>query len=93
MDNKTKNKKEQSTKVEEPLVAAPIPVNSISGAVHVHDDIDDLNWDSYPIFGPKTVDEAIARVNQAWEDRNDPTKWRSSEEMWNQIYEKYPWLR
>ena len=56
-------------------------------------DIDDLNWDHYPIFGPKTAEEAITRVNQAWEDRNDPSKWRTSEDMWNRIYEKYPWLR
>ena len=93
MDNKKKNKEEQSSKASEPLAAAPISGNAISGVVSVHDDIDDLNWDHYPIFGPKTAEEAITRVNQAWEDRNDPSKWRTSEDMWNQIYEKYPWLR
>ena len=46
-----------------------------------------------PIFGPKTIEEAINRVDQAWAERNDPNKWITSEQMWNRLYEKYPWLR
>ena len=63
------------------------------GVVYVDDELDDLDWHDYPFFGPKTEDEAIARVDKAWEERNDPTKWVTSEQMWNQIYAKYPWLR
>lgn len=59
----------------------------------VDEEIDDLDWDRMPIFGPKTEDEAIARIEQAWEDRNDPSKWMTSEQMWNHLYEKHPWLR
>ena len=57
------------------------------------DEVDGLDWDRMPIFGPKTLDDAIARIDQAWEDRNDPSKWMTSEQMWNRLYEKYPWLR
>ena len=70
-------------------VAAPIAdYQGSMAAVH-----DDLDWDRMPIFGPKTLDEAIDRINQAWEDRHDPSKWMSSEQMWNRLYEKFPWLR
>jgi hypothetical protein len=48
---------------------------------------------SMPIFGPKTLDEAKTRINQAWEDRNAPSKWMTSEQMWNRLYDKFPWLR
>ena len=46
-----------------------------------------------PIFGPQTIEEAINRVDQAWAERNNPNKWITSEQMWNRLYEKYPWLR
>ena len=57
------------------------------------EDINNLGWDRMPIFGPKTIEEAINRVDQAWAERNDPNKWITSEQMWNRLYEKYPWLR
>lgn len=73
-------------------VAAPI-ADCQDSMVLMHDEIDDLDWDRMPIFGPKTLDEAKARINQAWEDRNDPSKWMTSEQMWNRLYDKFPWLR
>ena len=57
------------------------------------EDIANLEWDRMPIFGPKTIEEAIDRVDQAWADRNNPSKWTTSEQMWNRLYEKYPWLK
>ena len=57
------------------------------------EDINNLDWDRMPIFGPKTIEEAINRVDQAWAERNDPNKWITSEQLWNRLYEKYPWLR
>ncbi len=63
------------------------------GVHYVNDEIDDLNWDSMPVFGAKNIDEAKARINQAWEDRNNPSKWATSEQMWNRLSKKYPWLR
>ena len=80
-------------------IAEPMPDYAVStskradGVTEVHDWIDDLDWDRMPIFGPKTIEEAINRVDQAWAERNDPNKWITSEQMWNRLYEKNPWLR
>jgi len=84
---------------EEGMVTACEPMEAVavsgsqSGVVYVDDELDDLDWSKYPFLGPKTEDEAIARIDKAWEERNDPTKWITSVQMWGQIYEKYPWLR
>lgn len=70
----------QGDKVSEPVAA--IATGYHTDVVTVHGEIDDFDWDRMPIFGPKTEDEAIARIEQAWEDRNDPSKWMTSEQMW-----------
>jgi len=75
----------------EPMEAAA--TFSRGRVTEMHDELDDLDWSHYPIFGPQTAEEAVARIDQAWEDRNDPSKWISSEQMWNRLYDKYPWLR
>ena len=76
----------------EPMEATTV-ARKVNGTVHVHDELDDIDWSNYPIFGPKTLEEAIARIDKSWEERNDPSKWMSSEQMWDMLYEKYPWLR
>lgn len=76
----------------EPIEAA-VSTSYSGGVTAMHDEIDDLDWDRMPIMGAKTIEEAIARVDQAWADRNDPNKWMTSEQMWNYLYEKYPWLK
>lgn len=76
----------------EPMEGTAV-ARKVNGTVHVHDELDDIDWSNYPIFGPKTLEEAIARIDKAWEERNDPSKWMSSEQMWDMLYEKYPWLR
>lgn len=76
----------------EPIEAA-VNTSYSGGVTAMHDEIDDLDWDCMPIMGAKTIEEAIARVDQAWTDRNDPSKWMTSEQMWNHLYEKYPWLK
>ena len=58
-----------------------------------HDWIDDLDWDRFPSHGPFSEEEAIARIEQAEKDLNNPTKWISAEDAKAQLYEKYPWLR
>ena len=63
------------------------------GTVGVHDWIDDIDWDRLPILGPKTSEEAIARIEQAEKDLDDPTKWVTSEQMWAEVHQKFPWLR
>lgn len=79
------------------MACEPMASMAVSGCqretVYEDDELDDLNWSNYPLFGPKTEEEAIARIDKAWDEHNDPTKWLTSEQMWGQIYEKYPWLR
>ena len=82
---------QQPMTANEPVAVYPTNYNGTSGIVH--DEIDDLDWSHYPHLGAKTAEEAIARIEKAWEDRNDPTKWTTSEQMWNRLYTQYPWLR
>lgn len=67
---------------------------SVNGITGVHDWVDDLDWDRFPILGPKTEEEALARIDKFEKEmtRGD-VKWISSEEAWEQLYSKYPWLR
>ena len=81
-------------KVSEPI-AAPVPdTMSVDGMTEVHDWIDDLDWDKFPSFGPFSDEEAIARIDKFEERlRKGEVKWTSSEQMWEELYSKYPWLR
>lgn len=79
----------------EPAVATSSTQYSQVQSVHTdHDFIDDLDWDRLPILGPKTEEEAIARIDE-FEKKlaKGQVKWYSSEEMDRMLYEKYPWLR
>lgn len=94
------NDEEQGKDVCSEPIASPMPDYSVStskrtdGVTEVHDWIDNLNWDRLPILGPKTEEEAIARIDR-FEERlaKGDVKWYSSEEVDNMLYEKYPWLR
>lgn len=69
-------------------------IQSVDGAVDVHDWIDDLDWSKFPSLGPFSEEEAIARIDK-FEERlaKGEVKWYSSEEVDKMLYEKYPWLR
>ena len=73
-------------------VAAP-SASSVDGITVVHDWIDDLDWNRLPILGPKSVEEAIARIKEAENDLNDPGKWTSAEDFDKELLEEFPWLR
>ena len=90
MSEEIKNIELQSDSVSEPAVA--MAIENHTGMVSVHDEIDDLDWDRMPIFGPKTVEEAIARVDQAWADRNDPNKWIRIDDLHAELKKRHPWL-
>lgn len=81
--------------VSEPVATAVAPeAKSADGITDDHDWIDDLDWDKFPILGPKTEEEAIARIDRFEEElAKGEVKWISSEEAWKQLHEKYPWLR
>ena len=91
-----KYEEEQSVgKVCEPVATAVnTETRSVEGVTSEHDWIDDLDWDKFPILGPKTEEEAIARIDR-FEERlaKGEVKWYSSEEVDKMLYEKYPWLK
>lgn len=64
----------------------------MSKLIH-HERIDDLDWDKFPNYGPFTEEEAIARIEKAEEEMNDPSQWVTSEEVHKYLHEKFPWLR
>ena len=57
------------------------------------EELDNLDWSKFPSFGPFSEEEAIARIEEAEKDLDDPSKWISSEDAWKYLYEKHPWLR
>lgn len=57
------------------------------------EDLDKLDWDRFPSFGSFSEEEAIARIEEAEKDLSDPSKWITSEQMWQQLYEEFPWLK
>ena len=57
------------------------------------EDLDKLDWDRFPSFGPFSEEEAIARIEEAEKDLDDPSKWVSAEEFDRQLYAEFPWLR
>ena len=79
--------------VSEPYLEPVVDMPQSVGATAVHDWIDDLDWDRLPILGPKTPEEAIARIEEAEKDLDDPSKWVTSEQMWAELHQKFPWLR
>ena len=67
---------------------------TIDGETTDHGWIDDLDWDRFPSLGPFSEEEAIARIDKFEDDlANGRVKWISSEDAWQCLYEKYPWLR
>jgi hypothetical protein len=86
--------KENTGIASEPSVAVQnVGVGSYTGAVTIHDEIDDLDWGRCPILGPKTLEEAVARIEKAESEIDDPTKWTASEQMWDEMHQKFPWLQ
>ena len=77
---------------ESPATVA-VETKPADGITEVHDWIDDLDWDRFPSLGPFSEEEAIARIEEAERDLNDPSKWISSEQMWERLYNRFPWLR
>ena len=70
-------------------VAASVASNSVDGITAVHDWIDDLNWEKYPIIGPSSEKEAIESIDKFEENlRNGQVHWTSSEEFDRQLFEE-----
>ena len=72
----------------EPVVDMPRSV----GVTATHDWIDDLDWDRLPILGPKTPEEAIARIDKAEKELDDPSKWVRIDDLHAELKKLHPWL-
>jgi hypothetical protein len=73
-------------------VAAP-SASSVNGVTVVHDWIDDLDWDRFPILGPKTAEEAIARIDKFEEElAKDEVKWIRIDDIHAELKKLHPWL-
>ena len=81
--------------VAEPVADYAVSASSqANGHSEVHDWIDDLDWDRLPILGPKSEEEAIARIDRFEEKlAKGEVKWYSSDEVDKILCEKFPWLR
>ena len=74
--------------------AASVASTSVDGVTAVHDWIDDMDWNKYPIVGPSSEAEAIESINKFEENlKNGLVHWTSSEEFDKQLFEEFPWLR
>ncbi|MBR1484861.1 MAG: hypothetical protein IJ612_04125 [Prevotella sp.] len=56
------------------------------------DDID-YNFGGVDFGYPRTLEEVEAELEKAEAERNDPSKWITSEEFHRRLEQKYPWLR
>ena len=92
------DEEENTGMVSEPMLE-PVAdmVASMSKSADVLSDgddwVDDLDWSRFPSLGPFSEEEAIARIEEAERELDDPSKWVSSEDAWAHLYQKYPWLR
>lgn len=79
----------------EPIVeAASVTARSNDGVTTVDDEIEHLDWDRFPSFGPFSDEEAIARIDEFESElEKGQVEWISSEQVWGMLYQKYPWLR
>ena len=84
-----------SLKACEPAASgASVASNPADGISAVHEWIDDMDWDKYPIIGPSSETEAIESIDKFENDlKNGQVHWTSSEEFDRQLFEEFPWLR
>ena len=86
----------------EPAVAYAMESHSSSGIVYLNDEAEKI--DSIPVgmFGfytddPDVFEQRVAEIEADMDEVDagieDPEKWISSEQMWTELYQKYPWLR
>ena len=86
----------------EPAVAYAAKELNTTGIVYVHEDAEKIDRIPLGAFGfytdnPEVFENHIAEIEADMDKvdsgTDDPKKWISSEEMWTDLYQKYPWLR
>jgi len=78
--------------VSEPLAEPVVDMHQSVSVTATHDGIEDLDWDRLPILGPKTEEEAIARIEEAERNLDDPSKWVRVDDLHAELKKLHPWL-
>ena len=76
----------------EPNVAQATVANRHNPIHIVHDEIDDLDWNKFPIFGPRSEEEAIARIEQVEAEIDNPNKWIQIDDLHAELKRIHSWL-
>ena len=56
------------------------------------EELDNLDWSRFPSFGPFSEEEAIARIEEAEKDLDDPSKWIRIDDIRAELRKRHPWL-
>ena len=56
------------------------------------EELDNLDWSKFPSFGPFSEEEAIARIEEAEKDLDDPSKWIRIDDIRAELRKRHPWL-
>lgn len=86
----------------EPAVAYAIKNPASSGTVYMNEEAEKTESIPLGMFGfytdaPEVFEQRVAEIEADMDEVDagieDPEKWISSEQMWAELYQKYPWLR
>lgn len=57
------------------------------------EDLEKLDWDKFPSFGPFSEEEAIARIDKFEEElANGEVKWIRIDDIHAELKKRHPWL-
>lgn len=73
-------------------IAAPVADYMPVDTIVADDEIENLDWDKFPSFGPFSDEEAIARIAEAEKDLKDPSKWITIDDLDAELKKLHPWL-
>ena len=81
----------------EPSAASMADVATYDGMPYDDDiasdeELDNLDWSKFPSFGPFSEEEAIARIEEAEKDLDDPSKWIRIDDIRAELRKRHPWL-
>jgi len=86
----------------EPAVAYATRESVSSSRAYIDDEAEKIDRIPLGMFGfytddPDVFEQRVAEIEADMDEVDagieDPEKWISSEQMWSELYQKYPWLR
>ena len=84
-------------RVSEPSAASMADAATYDGMSYEDDiasdeELDNLDRSRFPSFGPFSEEEAIARIEEAEKDLDDPSKWIRIDDIRAELRKRHPWL-